>query len=192
METVYSKYNPLLIKKSNENKKVHFSLSIVRFSTAIVLLISLLLSLYFTNIWSTNTLSNLGVEQKAIIDIANNIGVSLVFNGTTPVVSLLSLTEFSSSIFNDAMLNLLIVFGFTSIFLLIPILIFKNGTAWSISFVVLGFIFIIIILTLFSIGVSSQMNIISPFKKLQTLSVGSSEYTKYATELFNNIMKGIV
>ncbi|MGL5438439.1 MAG: hypothetical protein ACRDA7_01750 [Metamycoplasmataceae bacterium] len=191
MET-YSKYNPLLIKKTEENKKTHFTLSTIRFSTAIVLLVMLLLALYFTNIWSINTLSNLGIEQKTIIDIANNVGVNLVFNGTTPVVSLLTLSEFASSSFNDGMLNSLIVFGFASIFLLIPIILFKNGTALSISFILLGFIFIIIIVVLFSIGVSSQMNIISPFKKLQTLQAGSPEYTKYATELFNNLMKGII
>ncbi|MGL5521731.1 MAG: hypothetical protein ACRDAW_00475 [Metamycoplasmataceae bacterium] len=192
METSYSKYNPLLIKKSEENKKIHFSLSTVRFSISIILLIVLLLALYFTNIWSSDTLNGLGIDQKTISDIANNIGVSLVLSGTTPVVSLLTLSEFSSSIFNDAMLNSLIVFGFTSIFLLIPIILFKNGTALSISFILLGFIFIIIIVVLFSIGVSSQMNVISPFKKLQTLQAGSPEYTKYATELFNNIMKGII
>ncbi|MGL5357730.1 MAG: hypothetical protein ACRC9U_01565 [Metamycoplasmataceae bacterium] len=191
MET-YSKYNPLLIKKTEENKKTHFTLSTIRFSTAIVLLVMLLLALYFTNIWSINTLSNLGIEQKTIIDIANNVGVNLVFNGTTPVVSLLTLSEFASSSFNDGMLNSLIVFGFASIFLLIPMILFKNGTALSISFILLGFIFIIIIVVLFSIGVSSQMNIISPFKKLQTLQAGSPEYTKYATELFNNLMKGII
>ncbi len=162
----YSKYNPLIIKNKFEQKNNNNIYNFFKFSIALSLGIFLLLALWMSTIWQANTISGLGIKLEAL----NTAGSTAIFTNEQIIEILggadkikqpaMNLLDFHSINLNLAWLNSLIAFGFLSLFMLVPVLLFKNGTLLSIISITLGFLFLVIIITLFSMGISEQYQLI--------------------------------
>ena len=68
--------------------------------------------------------------------------------------------EFSGLNITAPIVDSIIAIGFVSLFMLIPILVFKNGTLLSVISLSIGFVLLIIIMTLFFLIINEQSELV--------------------------------
>ncbi len=130
-----------------------------------------LLSLWYTTQWKENTLVNLGIDLNSKLNLIQS------GDGTTNPVTeailqrvteanALSLGQWSSlqNIFNSSIIDILVAFSFVGIVAIIPSLVFKNGTIYSLISMVIAFVSFIVILTLFSICLIHQNEVVQIYR----------------------------
>lgn len=173
-EINYSKYNPFIWsdrqRKCKKFKKITFILQILL--AALVAIFSLL-SLWYGTQWGKETLTNLGIDltkyQNFFIgdipaDIKKGTKVMVISKEDFENVSGLALYQWNSTKFlSEGLLNGLLGFSFTGLFLILPLLSFKRGTLiWTATFLSLALLLIGII-AIFSMGLIDQQEVVRLF-----------------------------
>ena len=173
---IYSKYNKFIFKTSDNNsfaKQNNLGYNLFKFGLALILAVFILISLWMTTIW----------QQKGTL-ITDVDGVITVKGGTLNalgIINIASMNQYSGgsltpdqinsmlikNIFEFSGLNItapivdsIIAIGFVSLFMLIPILVFKNGTLLSVISLSIGFVLLIIIMTLFFLIINEQSELV--------------------------------
>ena len=155
---VYSNWNKLIIPSAESKNKKYFN--ILKYSLALFMAIFGLISLWFSAQWQTqNVLLALGIDIKklssyvATDDTLGNLAL-------IDEISQFYLWDLKGAILTKPGVEALVAMGIIMMVSLVPLLIFKNGTVWSIGSISIGFLLLIIVIILFSLGLSSQSNAI--------------------------------
>ncbi|MBD5423070.1 MAG: hypothetical protein HDR43_01070 [Mycoplasma sp.] len=161
IEIQYSKYNPFIFKKDwSKNKKFNIWYNVFKFSIVILMAIFGIMSLWYVAQWETNTLKNLGIDLSKYGDIGQIISEENLMK-----LNSLGLADFDSTkILNSSLISLLLAFSLVGIIFVIPTLIFKNGTAYSLGSMTITIICLVISMTILFIGLIEQKDIISMYK----------------------------
>ncbi|MGL6125167.1 MAG: hypothetical protein ACRC1F_01605 [Metamycoplasmataceae bacterium] len=170
---VYSKWNKLVIPSAEKQGKKYFN--ILKYGTALLLLIIGLISLWFAAQWQTpNVLARIGID----VNKWSNYLTSTDTLGNAELIKKISefqLWDLQGSVLSQGGVEALVVMGIALLFSAFPLLIFKNGTAWSMGSIALSWVLLIIVTILFSLGLESQSNAIA----LNTIPLdGMSEIDK--------------
>lgn len=193
---IYSKYNPLIF--SNKAKK---SWNFGKYGLALALAVFAILSLYMASMWQMTlswneelriteeigTLEHLRVTDgagswlflKSLTDAGIIIDAALLsqLNAASTALSIESASLFQlSKIFSEAQLSVLTVFSIIGIVSLIPLLVFKNATRWSVICISFSSVVLIVVIIFFSIGIAAQNEILGPVKQINSLI---SQYSAY-------------
>ena len=173
-EINYSKYNPFIWserqKKCKKFKKITFILQIL---LAALIAIFSLLSLWYGTQWGKETLTNLGIDltkyQNFFVgdiptDVPKGTKVMVISKENFENISSLALYQWNSTKFlSEGLLNGLLGFSFTGLFLILPLLSFKRGTLiWSATFFSLV-ILLVGIIAIFSMGLIDQQEVVRLF-----------------------------
>ncbi|MGL4616797.1 MAG: hypothetical protein ACRCUM_01030 [Mycoplasmoidaceae bacterium] len=186
----YSKYNKFLFKTRNNNsfdKNHNLIYNFSKFGLAIVLTVFLLISLWMATIWQKETLAGLNVNINAM---NNALGGSL---DKTTIDAMLAknIMQFAELNINSAIIDSILAIGIISLFVLIPILVFKNGTLLSVVSLSLGFILLITIMSLFFYVINEQGELVAIAREgnfLASLGSPSESQTIRLTEILNRII----
>ncbi len=155
---IYSNWNKLIIPSAESNHKKYFN--ILKYSLALMITVFGLISLWFSAQWQTeNVLLALGID---ITNFSSYVTTDDTFGNLALIeeISKFRLWDLSGSILNQSGVSALVAIGIIMMISLVPLLIFKNGTAWSIGTISCSLVLLIIVITLFSLGLSSQSNAI--------------------------------
>lgn len=185
---IFSKYNPFVIgdiKTFYSNKRNKTIYNLTKFFIVILISIMAILSLYFSSTWQAELINGVVAEKKDIFTklFAINLNDFVIKNpnaygflSDAELKQMLNMNIFNikNTIFNYDMLQSIVAFGFISIFFIIPILAFKNGSLLSVISMTIGFASIVIVFTLFIIGLSSYFPILTVTKEL---NIKFKEYT---------------
>lgn len=185
---IFSKYNPFVIgdiKTFYSNKRNKTIYNLIKFFIVILISIMAILSLYFSSTWQAELINGVVAEKKDIFTklFAINLNDFVIKNpnaygflSDAELKQMLNMNIFNikNTIFNYDMLQSIVAFGFISIFFIIPILAFKNGSLLSVISITIGFASIVIVFTLFIIGLSSYFPILTITKEL---NIKFKEYT---------------
>lgn len=189
-EVVYSKFNPYMAQFGiQETKWKKVTWNVVKYGLALLLAIFAIISLYFTSLWQNVNDSGFLMNLEIISSGASSTGTNYFFNladlsmipgisadyaeftsfagdqGIAKMLSSLALYDLNPA-FSEGALNSLIAFSIISIIAVFPLLVFKNGTVCSVSFIGAGLVLAIIIITLFSIGMAAQNIFVAPFRNI--------------------------
>lgn len=189
---IFSKYNPFVIgdiKTFYSNKRNKMIYNLAKFFIVILISIMAILSLYFSSTWQAELINGVVADKKDIFTklFAMNLNDFVIkspniygFLSDAELKQMLNMNIFNikNTIFNYDMLQSIVAFGFISIFFIIPILAFKNGSLLSVISMTIGFISITIVFTLFIIGLSSYFPILTITKEL---NIKFKEYTSTTT-----------
>lgn len=189
---IFSKYNPFVIgdiKTFYSNKRNKMIYNLVKFFIVILISIMAILSLYFSSTWQAELINGVVADKKDIFTklFAMNLNDFVIkspniygFLSDAELKQMLNMNIFNikNTIFNYDMLQSIVAFGFISIFFIIPILAFKNGSLLSVISMTIGFISITIVFALFIIGLSSYFPILTITKEL---NIKFKEYTSTTT-----------
>ena len=177
----YKKQNPFIFGGQSSNPKFHKWYNFVKFGVVILAFIFSLLALWYATQWKAVTSVSLdedGTEIKTI----NGALVNLAFNkeefssasGFAEAMQL-SLGEWKSSIITNGMIEGLIAMSIVGLVFIIPTLVFKNGTAFSLGSLSILSISLIIVIVFYFIGVADQCevtNILSNAKTAEDFEKG--------------------
>lgn len=189
---IFSKYNPFVfgdIKTFYSNKRNKMIYNLAKFFIVILISIMAILSLYFSSTWQAELINGVVADKKDIFTklFAMNLNDFVIkspniygFLSDAELKQMLNMNIFNikNTIFNYDMLQSIVAFGFISIFFIIPILAFKNGSLLSVISMTIGFISITIVFALFIIGLSSYFPILTITKEL---NIKFKEYTSTTT-----------
>lgn len=189
---IFSKYNPFVfgdIKTFYSNKRNKMIYNLAKFFIVILISIMAILSLYFSSTWQAELINGVVADKKDIFTklFAINLNDFVIkspniygFLSDAELKQMLNMNIFNikNTIFNYDMLQSIVAFGFISIFFIIPILAFKNGSLLSVISMTIGFISITIVFALFIIGLSSYFPILTITKEL---NIKFKEYTSTTT-----------
>ena len=169
----YSKYNSFIFKTSNNNsfnKKQNNIYNTLKFGLALLLVVFILISLWMSTIWQKDTLTGLGVNLGGM-DIDGILNVLMPspppLEWKDPIPTILkymmakNIIDFTGLSVNIHMINSLIAIGFISLVIMVPVLVFKNGTLYSTIFLSLGLLFLITLMSLFFFIISEQSELVS-------------------------------
>lgn len=155
---IYSEWNKLIIPSAERKNKKTFN--ILKYSTALLLLVIGLISLWFAAQWqSPNVLSKIGIDVNKWLNYLSSddtLGNAALINK----ISQYQLWDLKGAVLSSAGVEALVAMGIILLFSGFPLLIFKNGTAWSLGSIALSWILLIIVISLFSLGLVSQSNAI--------------------------------
>ncbi len=162
----YSEWNKLVIPSAETNSKKLFN--VLKYGLALLLAIISLISLWFAANWQTaNVLSTIGID----INKWNNYLSTNDTLGNKELIAAISefrLWDLKGAVINADGVQGMVAIGIMALASLVPLLIFKNGTVWSIGSITMSSVLLIIIIALFSLGLESQSNAI----KVNTISLG--------------------
>lgn len=151
----YSKWNKLTIHTAELKHKTIFN--ILKYGLALLITIFSLISLWFSAQWQTeNVLKAIGIDISKYSNYipSDDNTLNALVNG----ISKYKLWNLQNSLLTESGVQALVAIGLLSLASVVPLLIFKNGTAWSIGSIVLSMVLLIIVITLFSLGLVSQSN----------------------------------
>ncbi|MGL4950955.1 MAG: hypothetical protein ACRC4M_03960 [Mycoplasma sp.] len=187
----YSKWNPKLT-----DKKAHMWWNILKFSAILLTLVFAILGLYFSSIWQVTNGQGFLLKLGHILDkstIANPDTFIFAFEGMYDATEHAQLAALMSTIvgnvtaagftaqtlagsslmdltFYKTWMNIvLMVVSIVSIVTTIPLLVFKNRTVWSLSFLITQWALVIFIVAIFAIGLSAQQSIVNPINGMRHL-----------------------
>lgn len=158
---IYSKYNKFIFKTSNNNsfdKKESLIYNFAKFGIALLLAIFILISLWISTIWQKDTLKGLNINIEAMNAA---LGGSLLSADEIKLMLAKNILDFQGLSVNSSIIDSIMTIGIISLFTLIPILVFKNGTLLSVISLSLGFVFLIIIMSLFFYIINQQGELIA-------------------------------
>ena len=168
---IYSKFNKFIFKTSDNNsfsKQNNLGYNLFKFGLALILAVFILISLWMTTIWQKETpgvLLDKG-NNGTLVGLGVNIQLMNQYSGGSLTVEQIALM-LNKNIFGFSGLNItapivdsIIAIGFVSLFMLIPILVFKNGTLLSVISLSIGFVLLIIIMTLFFLVIIDQSELV--------------------------------
>ncbi|MGL5732885.1 MAG: hypothetical protein ACRCXE_02360 [Metamycoplasmataceae bacterium] len=164
--TTYSEWNKLVIPSAANEKKKLFN--VLKYGTALLLLVTSLIALWFAAQWQTvNVLSTMGVDvTKWSAYLADNAAGAE--NATLIAkISGYQLWDLKDAVISKGGVDALVILGIVLLFSGLPLLIFKNGTQWSLGSITLSWILLIAVIVLFSMGLASQWN---PVKEIEAAS----------------------
>ncbi|MDK2819537.1 MAG: hypothetical protein KFW07_01740 [Mycoplasmataceae bacterium] len=151
----YSKWNKLVVASAEYKSKKWFN--ILKYSTALLITVFGLMSLWFSALWQTsNVLGNLGIDVTKWSNYLSTDASGVANAGLIKIVSEYNLWDLKNASLTEPLLQFLSVVSILGMFSILPLIIFRNGTSWSIGSLVLSWVLLILIVTLFSIGLSSQ------------------------------------
>lgn len=151
----YSEWNKLVVPSAESKNKKCFN--ILKYSTALLITVFGLMSLWFSALWQTsNVLENLGIDISKWSNYLSTETSGLNNAELIKKVSEYNLWDLKNASLTEPLLQFLSAASILGMFSILPLIIFKNGTAWSIGSLVLSWVLLIVIVTLFSIGLSSQ------------------------------------
>ncbi|MGL5246362.1 MAG: hypothetical protein ACRC8C_02210 [Mycoplasmoidaceae bacterium] len=159
---IYSKYNKFIFKTSNNNSfdKKHNSIyNFSKFGLAIVLTVFMLISLWMTTIWQKETLIGLNVNITSM----NNALGNPPHLAQTVIDAMLAknIMQFAGLNINVSIIDSIMAIGIISLVMLIPILVFRNGTLFSVISLGLGFVLLIVIMSLFFYVINAQGELVT-------------------------------
>ena len=173
---IYSKYNKFIFKTSDNNsfaKQNNLGYNLFKFGLALILAVFILISLWMTTIWQqkgTVIYADFLLEKGTLGGTLSGLGVSfglmhqyLGGSLTADQITLMldkNIFEFSGLNITAPIVDSIIAIGFVSLFMLIPILVFKNGTLLSVISLSIGFVLLIIIMTLFFLIINEQSELV--------------------------------
>ena len=169
---VYSEWNKLIIPFAEKKHKAKFN--ILKYGTALLIAIISLISLWFAAKWQTpNVLSTIGID---VTKWNNYLSTEDVLGNKELIAKIAGfhLWDLNGAVLTRDGVQVLVAFGIISLSSLIPLLIFKNGTAWSIGSIAMAWVFLVIVLTLFAMGLDSQSNAI----KVNTIPLDTTALDK--------------
>ncbi len=167
---IYSKFNKFIFKTSDNNsfsKQNNLGYNLFKFGLALILAVFILISLWMTTIWQKETPGALlDASNGTLVNLGVNIQLMNQYSGGSLTVEQIALM-LNKNIFGFSGLNItapivdsIIAIGFVSLFMLIPILVFKNGTLLSVISLSIGFVLLIIIMTLFFLVINDQSELV--------------------------------
>ena len=168
---IYSKFNKFIFKTSNNNsfsKQNNLGYNLFKLSLALILAAFILISLWMTTIWQKGTPGVLlgSGNNGTLVNLGVNIESMNIYDGGLLTDAQIA-TMLNKNIFQFSGLNItapivdsIIAIGFVSLFMLIPILVFKNGTLLSVISLSIGFVLLIIIMTLFFLIINDQSELV--------------------------------
>lgn len=188
----YKKHNPFIFGDKNLASK-KFKNAYISIKLSIVFLIAVfgMVGLWFTTQWQSNTIANLGLDLKtsslSYVVATKNLDIEGVWNGTYTLeskalfdgligktgemakqykaMSELGLWQFATAKPEyKMMIEAIIGLAFVGIIFVIPSLTFKNGTAYSVGSLSVVFICLVAIITMFSILMNYEMELVNTFK----------------------------
>lgn len=184
----YKKHNPFIFGDKNlASKKFRNAYISVKLSIVFLIAIFGMVGLWFTTQWQSNAITNLGIDLNS-----STLSFSVWEQGTDGNWTLTSTQAFASMIGEKAsgvvkdtynnmltlgiwefataqsnykmMIEAIIGLGFVGIIFIIPSLTFKNGTAYSVGSLSVVFICLVAIITMFSILLNYEMELVNTFK----------------------------
>ncbi|MGL5591036.1 MAG: hypothetical protein ACRDCH_03140 [Metamycoplasmataceae bacterium] len=161
---VYSEWNKLVIPSAANTKKKLFN--ILKYGTALILLVIGLISLWFAAQWQTvNVLSTLGID---ITKWSNYLSTNDTLGNAAEISKIAGyqLWDLKDAVISKGGVEALTILGIMLLFSGFPLLIFKNGTQWSLGSIALSWVLLIAVIALFAMGLASQASAI----KLNTIS----------------------
>ncbi|MGL4647509.1 MAG: hypothetical protein ACRCVI_02175 [Mycoplasmoidaceae bacterium] len=195
----YSKYNPFVLNAYNHTHQKHKSLyNTYKYLLALTLGIFLLIGLWLSTIWQLNTMEQLGIPVRELSALMGDNGftpeqILAIFGSpataTADAVYGFGIFDFKGAGLDSGWLTALIVFGWLSIFTIFPMLLFKNGTAWSLGFLGLGTVMLIVVMVLLFMGISAQYNLIVLTRKINLILGQGENASQYLVETYFNELK---
>ncbi|MGL5205345.1 MAG: hypothetical protein ACRC7B_00295 [Metamycoplasmataceae bacterium] len=164
----YSEWNKLVIPSAAHEKKKLFN--ILKYGTALILLVIGLISLWFAAQWQTvNVLSTLGID---ISKWTNYLSSNDTYGNAAIIDKIVGyqLWDLKDAVISKGGVEALTIMGILLLFSGFPLLIFRNGTQWSLGSIALSWVLLIVVIALFSMGLASQASAI----KLNTISFESA------------------
>lgn len=137
----YLKINPFILGKLQNYRNFKLFYNIYKYGLCIVTAVFVLTSLLFVSRWQSNAFTNLGLAQITYNNLKANLGTT-AFNA-------LGVNSWNNVGISSKTFSVLIVFSFINIFLLLYTLVFKNGTLFSISFMLVLTIFLLVVIIIF-------------------------------------------
>lgn len=168
----YSEWNKLIFPSvENKNKNIW---NIFKYGTALLLTVMGLMSLWFAAQWQTpNVLGTIGIDVTKWLNYLSStdtLGNAELIN----TISKFHLWDLNGAILTQSGVQALVAIGILSLVSIIPLLLFKNGTAWSLGSIVVSWVLLIIVIVLFSFGIVSQSNAL----KVNTIPLNTVEIDK--------------
>lgn len=173
----YKKQNPFIFGGNSSNPKFHKWYNFVKFAVVTLTFIFGLIALWYATQWTaieniqdktkTGALLNLSFDLNTYFGFASIEGFDSIVNPASEFAkqikeaSALGLSEWKSSIISSGMIDALIAISFVGLVMIIPTLVFKNGTAFSLASLTILFISFAIIFAFFTIGVVDQCKVTS-------------------------------
>lgn len=152
---VYSKWNKLVISKAETSAKKW--LNILKYGLALLIMIFGLIALWFSAQWQTpNVLKALGIDISKYSNYVSTDAAGKEINDLITNISKYQLWDLKGSLLTEAGVQAMVAMGLISLASVIPLLIFRNGTAWSIGSIAVSLTLFIIVISLFSLGLASQ------------------------------------
>lgn len=197
--TYYRTSNPFIFKSKKhydsfaiaKNKKFKFWYNFAKFSVALVTVIFSIIALYFASIWQSSVVvEGLSFDKDGKIPVDGTILFKLfnidinqliskkVFTVTTTgpltdatiiAVMKLNIWDINNSLVSYELMQVLFAFGIIGIISSVFLLIFKNGTIYSFSLLILSFISFIISFVIFVLGLQTSMHAIGNAQDLTNL-----------------------
>lgn len=161
---VYKKSNPFILGSLSSNSKFHLAYNIIKGIILLLVFIFALLTLWYTTQWKDNTLTNLGIDLQSKLGGDATSNPDLV--AKIEQANLLSLSDWSiaKSSISNSIIDLLVAFSFVGIVAVIPSLVFKNGTIYSVISIAIAFISLIVILVLFFMCISAANPVVQIYR----------------------------
>lgn len=170
---IYRKYNPFLFKKNDNNKKFILSYEIIKFSLIILMVIFGLISLWYATQWEKDSLNSLGINFENHIsklskeDLEDpNLKEIINSNEYKNMFQLGLVSWHSSKIITSQLISIMVAMSFVGLIFIIPSLVFKRGTIFSIVSSTFILISLIVVLVIFIIGLNEANNVVSIYKEL--------------------------
>ncbi|MGL5733095.1 MAG: hypothetical protein ACRCXE_03425, partial [Metamycoplasmataceae bacterium] len=159
----YSEWNKLVIPSAANEKKKLFN--VLKYGTALLLLVTSLIALWFAAQWQTvNVLSTLGIDVSKWtayltdnqsgtdnLDLIRRIAGYIDSNGVV-IYKGYQLWDLKDAVISKGGVDALVILGIFLLFSGLPLLIFKNGTQWSLGSIALSWILLLAVIVLFSMG----------------------------------------
>lgn len=160
----YSKNNKFIFgNKAYSCNKFKISYNFIKFFIIFTFVIFSLLSLWYVTQWKKDTLKNLGVnfskflgENETLENLFEKDKIDLLNS-----ISTLTLTQWKSTNITEMLLDVLLSFCFIGLIALIPSLVFKNGTLFSVISLSFVLISLIIVMSIFFVGIQEQQKVLS-------------------------------
>ncbi|MGL5591288.1 MAG: hypothetical protein ACRDCF_00950 [Mycoplasmoidaceae bacterium] len=188
---IYSKYNKFIFKTPNNNsfgKQHNLIYNFSKFGLAITLTVFLLISLWMSTIWQKDTLVGLNVNIAAM---NTALGGDILTKEVIAAMNAKNIMQFAGLTINASIIDSIMAIGIISLFTLIPILVFKNGTLLSVVSLSLGFVFLITIMSLFFYVINDQGELVAIAREGNYLA-SLGEPTAADTARLNDILLRII
>lgn len=193
---IYTKYNPVIIGLTHKGKTFDKIYNVIKYSVALGILIFAILGLYFASLWQSTVIDGeaiLGWMMKPDVGLVNDLGVitglgiggdalayfssenqlmlnelaaTAYVNSNELSIGLMSLQQMNLG-YNAGMNDSLIVISILAIITAIPTLVFKNKTVWSVGMISLSFVWLLIVIILFGLGLTASNEILNPIKDIR-------------------------